>query len=105
MSKKTTNTKRKSVHWWKPEIGALRKTSNHLRRVYQRKIRRNGPDDCQTEKKEAKITKRTLYKAIKYAKEQSWKKLCEEVEIDPWDPPYILVMGKLVKNSPITGID
>lgn len=105
MPKKTTSSKRKSVHWWNPEIGALRKTINHLRRVYQRKVRRTGPDDCQTEKEEAKTTKRNLYKAIKYAKEQSWKKLCEEVEIDPWGLSYRLVMGKLVKNSPITDIN
>lgn len=25
---------RKSVHWWTPEIGILRKTANHLRRVF-----------------------------------------------------------------------
>lgn len=105
MPKRRVHGKRKSVHWWNPEIGKLRKVSNQLRRKYQRKLRRAGPDNCQTEKNEAKIAKRNLYKAIKQAKEQSWRKLCEEVENDPWGLPYKLVTGKLVKNSPIPGIN
>lgn len=28
------NSRRKSVYWWTPEINTLRKTPNHLRRVY-----------------------------------------------------------------------
>lgn len=98
MPKRGTSNKRKSVHWWNPEIGELRKTSNHRRWVYQRKLRRTGPDKCQVEKEEAKTAKRNLYKAIKYAKAQSWKKLCEEVEVVPRGLPYRLVMCKLVKN-------
>lgn len=103
--KKGSSNKRKSVHWWNPEIGKLRKTSNHLRRVYQRKLRRTGPDECQIEKEESKTAKRNLNKAIKHAKEQSWKELCEQIEVDPWGLPYRIVMGKLIKNCPITGIN
>ncbi|KAL4104700.1 hypothetical protein QTP88_019982 [Uroleucon formosanum] len=39
----TGKNPRKSVHWWSPEINALRSTANHLRRTYQRKRKRYGP--------------------------------------------------------------
>lgn len=105
MPKKGTRKKRESVNWWNPEIDELRKLSNHLRIVYQKKLRRTVPDECQIEKEEAKTAKRNFYKTIKNAKEQSWKELCEEVEVDTWGLRYRLVMGKLIKSRPITGIN
>lgn len=92
---------RKSVYWWTQEISNLRKTANHLRRVHQRKLKRVGPDACRTEKEEAKEAKSKLVKEIKRSKEQMWKKLCDEVEQDPWGRPYKLVMGKIIKPQPI----
>jgi len=77
-------SKRRSVHWWSPGLGALRKTANHLRQVLQRKRRRLGPLACAEEEAAAKAAKLALTKAIKRAKDQAWKDLCDEVERDPW---------------------
>lgn len=66
---------RKSVHWWTPVIGILRKTANHLRRVFQRKRKRAGSVDSATEAENAKATKRNLVHAIKRAKDDAWRKL------------------------------
>lgn len=91
---------RKSVHWWTPDIGILRKTANHLRRVFQRKRKRVGPLNSATEAESAKAAKRNLVHAIKRAKENAWRKLCDLVEHDTWGLPYKLVMGKL-SSSPL----
>lgn len=101
----STSGKRRSVHWWSPSLGTLRKTANHLRRVFQRKRRRLGPAACTEEESAAKSAKLALVKAIKYAKEQAWKQLCDEVERDPWGKPYKIVMGKLNVRSPIPGLN
>lgn len=49
--------KRKSVYWWTPEIGALRKKCNHLRRLYQRKRKKVGEINSEIEKEQAKGSK------------------------------------------------
>lgn len=96
----TIPSKRKSVYWWTPALSTLRKTANHTRRVYQRKKRRDGPEDCAVELNSMKAAKLELVKAIKNAKERCWKILCDEVERDPWGKPYKLVMGKLTRSRP-----
>lgn len=103
--KKCVASRRKTVHWWTNEIAELRKTSNHLRRNYQRKRRRNGEDACEQERALAKRSKRELVLAIKRSKERCWKALCDRVEQDPWGLPYRLVMGKLFKNTQIPEIE
>lgn len=103
--KKKICTNRRSVHWWTPEIKKLRERSNHLRRVYTRKRRRTGGDACAAEKEDLRLAKLELTKAIKKAKEDSWRELCRMVESDPWGKPYKLVMGKLCKRTTIPGID
>jgi len=92
-------TQRKSVHWWTPEISALRKEENHRRRLFQRKRKRLGTESCTAEANEAKSSKMKLVYAIRKAKEEAWKKLCDDVEHNPWGLPYKLVMGKLSSPS------
>jgi len=92
---------RKSVHWWNPEINILRRTANHLRRIHQRKRKRQGPAASATEEAQAKTAKRELVLAIKKAKESSWRDLCDQVQKDPWGLPYKLIMGKLTRHPPI----
>lgn len=41
---------------------------------------------------------------IRLSKKASWNKLYEEVETDPWGPPYKLVAKKLVGRRPIPGL-
>lgn len=96
-----TPNKRKSVYWWTPALNILRKTANHTRRVVQRKKRRGGLENCVAEIEQMKKAKLELSKAIKNAKELCWKRLCDQVEQDPWGKPYQLVMGKLTKSRPL----
>ncbi|XP_060845168.1 uncharacterized protein LOC132924737 [Rhopalosiphum padi] len=97
--------KRRSVHWWSPRLGELRKTANHLRRVFQLKRRRFGPVASAVEEAAAKYAKLALTKAIKRAKDQAWKDLYDEVERDPWGKPYKIVMGKMKIRSEIPGLN
>jgi len=99
-----TGRTRRSVYWWSPELSALRKDANHLRRVHKRKRKRSG-HECLAEAEAAKTAKSALCKAIKRAKEKAWIDLCDQVQRDPWGKPYKLVMGKLCKNKKIPGID
>ncbi|KAL4104344.1 hypothetical protein QTP88_019645 [Uroleucon formosanum] len=82
---------RRSVHWWCTEIGILRDRANHLRRVFQRKRKKHGPTLSTEEETKAKTAKRDLVHAIKRAKEGLWKKLCDQVQNDPWGLPYKLI--------------
>lgn len=93
------------MYWWNPKIGAIRKTANHLRRVHERIRKRAGPDAAVSAEEEAKKARLKLVKAIKIAKDIMWKKLCDEVEHDPWGRPFKLVMYKLGKSPPIPGLN
>ncbi|XP_060867251.1 uncharacterized protein LOC132951423 [Metopolophium dirhodum] len=97
--------KRRSVHWWSPSLSALRKTANHLRRVFQRKRRRLGAAACTDEELAAKSAKLALVKAIRNAKDQAWRQLCDDVERDPWGKPYKIVMGRMNVRTPIPGLN
>lgn len=101
MTESVVGSRGMSVYWWSPEIYSLRKCSNHARRSYQRKKKRMGPAAAATEKEAAKDAKRLFVKAIKKAKEKSWKSLCDQVEHDSWGTPYKLVMGKMSSPPPL----
>ena len=96
---------RKSVHWWTPEISRLRREANHLRRIHQRKRKRLGADASTAEANDAKSAKMKLVYAIRRAKDEAWKKLCDDVEHNPWGLPYKIVMGKLSRPPPIPELD
>jgi len=93
--------RRRSVHWWTHEIADLRKDANHARRLYQRKLKKTGRDECVAEEGRSKLTKLNLVKALKRSKEQAWKRLCDLVDREPWDMAYKIVMDKLQKKRPI----
>jgi len=82
--KKIVATKRKTMYWWTQEIKQLRATSNQLRRVYTRKWKRSGMDQCTAEKENFKKAKLEFTKAIKKFKGNAWRELCQIVESDPW---------------------
>lgn len=103
--KPQTVSRRKSVYWWSPGIAALRKQSNHLRRAYQRKVRRQGPLVCSAEQAAAKAAKLALVGAIRRAKQAAWAELCALVDEDPWGKPYRLVMARLGARRPIPGLN
>lgn len=43
--RKASYSNRKSVYWWSPELGRLRKNSNHLRRICQKLMARGEDSD------------------------------------------------------------
>lgn len=94
------NIKRSSIYWWMPDLNDLRKLANHARRVFQRKIRRVGANECATDLDDLRRTRLELTKAMRNAKELCWKKLCDQVEKEPWGKPFKLVMGKLTRSQP-----
>lgn len=96
---------RKSVHWWSPELNALRINANHLRRTFQRKRKKHGQAGSTVEESNAKKAKRELAHAIKRAKESAWRNLCDLVQKDTWGLPYKLVMDKLTRPPPIPELD
>lgn len=88
--KLTVVSTKRSVHWGSPGIAKLRTQSNRLRRTYQRKKKRQGPEACEEERNAARHAKLSLVNAIKAAKEAAWADLCALVDEDPWGKLYRL---------------
>jgi len=86
------------------EISELGKLANHLRRVYQRKVRKTNPNTFIREKTEAKAAQMELIKAIKRNKYQMWRELCGLIDRKPWGKLYNIVMGKRATTQPISDI-
>lgn len=88
----------KPQYWWTREIADLRKATFTARRSYQKAARR-GP--AEEEKRKFKETKKTLRVTIRRSQENCWKKLCAEVDRDPWGTPYRMVMRKIGRRPPV----
>lgn len=100
MPKRRTGRKRQPVYWWNSEIAEQRKACLAARRTAQRKKnvdeRRAAQDDYRQEK-------RKLKKLIEKSKNDSWQRVCVEVEQDVWGLGYKIVMKKLKRD--ITTLD
>lgn len=98
MPAKKQRGSRKSVYWWTEEIAELRRTCLRLRRRAQRE--RNAAE-VEARSNEYKTARKTLRNAIKNSKRQCWRKLCEEVDRDPWGLGYKIVTKKLKSLGPV----
>lgn len=96
---------KRPVHWWNHEIGQLRGECNKARCIHQRKRKRLGEDGSLDLLERWKNLRRSLASAIKSAKERCWAELIATVDGDVWGKPYKVVMGKLRRPRPITGIE
>ncbi|XP_015438039.1 PREDICTED: retrovirus-related Pol polyprotein from type-1 retrotransposable element R1 [Dufourea novaeangliae] len=87
---------KQKAHWWKPELQTLRSECHHARRKLQ-KARKKKRNDSIVEnlRKEYKARKDNLKREIKIAKIESWKRLQNMVEDDPWGRPYKAVFATL----------
>lgn len=85
-----------AVYWWNEEIANLRRACLRTRRLAQRA--RDHPS-VEVRRQEHRDAKRILARAIKKSKRESWMKLCEEVEEDPWGRPYKVTMARLKSTS------
>lgn len=102
MPEETYKWGKKPCHWWTLEISGLRKICMQARRALRRA--RHRREDCQQRLEEYREHRRKLKVAIRQSKENSWRQLCNQVEVDPWGLPYKLVTKKLVGRRPITGL-
>ncbi|XP_060822332.1 uncharacterized protein LOC132910580 [Bombus pascuorum] len=92
-----------SVYWWSREIADLRDDCHRARRLLARARRRgrNRNEEEILERYRAhREARMALQRAIKEAKEASWKRLLESVESDPWGRPYKTVLRKLRPAAP-----
>lgn len=92
MSKKHPRYNKQPAYWWTSEIADLRKECLRLRRVAQRAKNRV---EANTRSAEHKTKKRQLRTAINSSKASCWKKLCEDINADPWGLGYRVVTKKL----------
>jgi len=73
------------VYWWTEEIASLRRTCLRARRLVQRARGTANLSDCNSSFKSAK---KALKLAIQDSKRESYLKLCDELENDPWGRAY-----------------
>lgn len=104
MPKGTYRGGKKPAFWWTNEIKELRAECLKARRKYKRSRTGATSTDAQEYKQFFKESRKKLKLAIKRSKEASWKKLCAQVERDPWGLPYKIVTKKLVGRRTIPGL-
>lgn len=88
---------RTQAYWWSEEIAELRRRCLYLRRRAQRTRNRQDGMELSAQHKHAK---KLLVRAIRDSKQRCWRKLCDEVNENPWGEGYKIVMKKLSRNSP-----
>lgn len=100
MPRRVAIESKRSVHWWTDEIASLRKDSIAARRRYQRAGRRSGAADRSEKLAESRAAAKKLRVAIRASQEKCWRRLCDDVDNDPWGTPYRVAMRKLGRKSP-----
>lgn len=108
MPRRTAVQGRKLVYWWTAEIALFPNSGIVARRRYQLAGRRVGTADKTVELEAYRMATRKLRTALRTSQERCWKQLCEDVDNDPWGPPYRMVMknvGPLSASSATDGCD
>ena len=91
----------KSVPWWTPELTALRKRTNAVRRLYQRT--KNNEQLRERRKTQYLQSKSTYAATIKREKIKSWKEFCNvSTATNPWGVVYKLASGRGTTRAQIT---
>ena len=97
MPKRRHRQNRRPQYWWTDEIAELRRICLANRR---RVTRAGGGPERENLQAIYKTARKTLTKAIRDSKTRCWRKLCEEVNEDPWGTGYKIVTGKLGARVP-----
>lgn len=92
--------KRKQTYWWSIEIAQLRTSAIRARRAWTRSRRRGCDKQTLIRRANYKTAKKEFRKAIRKAKDASWRELISTINRDPWGIPFKLVMGKLRAANP-----
>nr|XP_041630547.1 uncharacterized protein LOC121501992 [Drosophila kikkawai] len=90
------------ANWWTQEIKALRETCIKNRRRLTRARRRGIFTE---EESPFKKSKKDLNIAIRKSKTEKWKRLCNDVNSDPWELGYKIVMKKLRTRNPTPDLE
>lgn len=62
-------------------------------------MKRRDEKEKQRRKRKYRRAKKQLRKEIKVAKLNAWQELINEVDIDPWGLPYLVILKRLRKSS------
>lgn len=99
MPRKLYRPGRKAAYWWTDEIALLRRDCiRHRRKMYR--ARQRGNPNAQALTVTFKTARKTLTKAIKDSKKRCWRRLCDDIERDPWGLGYKIVTQKLGAFGP-----
>ena len=85
------------MYWWTEEIARLRRECLRRRRAAQRTRDRT---DAMARSEEYRAARKTPRRAIYDSKKESWTKLINEVDSDPWGAGYKIVTRNLRRNGP-----
>lgn len=87
--------KRTPAYWWNDEVSEKRKECIKCRRKLTRinKTKKTDAEKSLT-KEEYRTSRNKLKTAINQSKELTWKKLCADLENDPWGKAYKLIAKK-----------
>ena len=96
--------KKTTVSWWTEELTVLRKTTNALRRRYQRTT---NNENLRKERKEKYFDgRRECEGKMQEAKLKSWKTFCMiNGEVNPWNIVYKITSGKIRTSARLTTLE
>ena len=105
MPEKKLGRLRKETYWWNTEIKIKRIECIKAKRKKQRLLSKKNKheEDIKTAIDEYKMKKKIYTTAIKRAKDNKWREVCEEVESDVWGTGYKIVRKKLKYAPPKIG--
>ena len=95
-----------AVHWWTPEIGELQKRVTRTRRQLKRERRRGGLR-CSNDpvltglQQQIEESRSHLRAAIISSQNQCWRKLCDQLQSNPWGDAYKMVRDKMAPRNVI----
>lgn len=99
MPRKNPRPVKRATYWWTDDIAELRRHCIAAKRRMYRARERDRPTAAALTT-QYKLARKTLTNAIKDSKKQSWRRLCEEVDQDPWGLGYTIVTQRLGSRGP-----
>ena len=97
MPRRKPRRDKQPVYWWTAEIAELRRTCLGARRAA---TRARIPADRLRKSEAYKAARKSLRRAINRSKANSWRKLRDDIDTDPWGLGYKVVTQKLGARSP-----
>lgn len=91
---------RRQMYWWCDEVAEARKLCQTTRRTIKRHRAGGRETAAANQATLLREQRRQLRLEILRSKERAWKRLCDEVDADPWGLPYRLVAKKLGARPP-----